>query len=399
MTTYPLVNKFINVNNDGFQKFMKIATFPIKDDDNNSADPTQMCKDLLAGNISKVYFPDDEGGIYYNNGNGSYTMLNPLTKIRLVNYGGSSTRGRLEQPGGDTNLSISRSVFYSVPFGYWIIDVRENNYDLYYNPIPRPEFINYANETNSGLNNINDSLSVYCKDTKFGTGTNNIALDPICRCLNFNYLNIENIDTSDTTCLNDIFRSVGTTKEIINTLKDSKNTAGISNLATALKCCGTFNPNCSRDINSIHPYYKFFSKDNKCPPSQSITICNVSMDGTKTDGMNIKQSCGSGGGGGGGGDSGGGGGDISNNNINCIGAWSNIEPKQCTSNNRLNQIYTITTEKKGLGKGCEANDKDKREGPTECKYDSPSIGPVEESSNYSIISSNIIYIVLLVSLQ
>lgn len=383
MSTYPLVNKFINVNNVGFKKFMKIATFPIKDDSDNSADPTQMCKDLLAGNISKVYFPDDEGGIYYNDG--SYTMLNPLTKIPLVNYGRPSTRGRLEQPGGDTNLAISRSVFYSVPFGNWIIDVRENNYDLYYNPIPRPEFINYVRETNSGLNNINDALSVYCKDTNFGTGTNNIALDPICRCLNFNYSNIQNIDTSDTTCLNDIFRSVGTTKEIINTLKDSKNTTGISNLATALKCCGTFNPNCSTNINSIHPYYKFFSKDNACPPSQSITICNVSMDGTKTDATNIKQNCG-----------GGGGGDISNNNIDCIGAWSNIEPKQCTSNNRLNQIYTITTEKKGLGVGCEANDKDKREGPTECKYDT-NINQPEESSNYSIISSNIIYIVLLIS--
>ena len=372
--SYPLVNKFINVNNSGFQKFIKIATFPIKDDPASAADPTNMCIDLLAGNISKVYFPDNEGSIYYTNGSDSYRMLNPLTKSPLVNYGPPSTQGQLVQPGGDPTLAISRSVFYSVPFGFWIIDVRENTYDLYYNPIPRPEFINYVNDTKDGSDNLNDALSRYCKDAKFGKGTNNIALDPICRCLNFNYSNIDNIDTSNITCLNDIFRSEGTSKEIINTLKTSKNAAGLDSLSTALKCCGKFNLNCSINSNSIHPYYKFFSKDNTCPNSQNVTICNVSMDGTQTDATNIKQSCGGGGGGGG---------DISNNNIDCIGAWSNIDPKQCTLNNRLNQIYTITTEKKGLGKACEANDKDTREGPTECKYDpkDPPKDPPKESPN------------------
>jgi hypothetical protein len=394
----PIIQKFIS--NKGLARFLKIATFPIAGSV-NEGDPSLMCDYLLnnsTNSISSVYFDDQTGGISYTTSTNSYVMVNPLTNSSPAIQSSSA----LVLPGQDINLPIFQSIFYSVPLGFWFISINkpafqstEYTYDLYYNPVPRPEFIRYYN---SNVQYATGFLNSYCADSTMNAsnepGATNIALDPVCRCFNFNVSNYASsnatINTEDLPCINGLLQGSANTSTIIRTLSKANNPTAAGELNTILKTCGCINPSCKNN----HPIFMSYAKSNLsdsgtsqsgvntiCTGNKSVSICNVSLN-SKDLTANIQQACGG-------------------NSVDCEGKW--MDTTTCDNSGFLKQSYTVTTQPVGGGNLCSRNTGDTQLGTTVCKPPkstptSSSTSSTSSSSSGPVIISIIVTLILVIAL-
>jgi hypothetical protein len=165
---------------------------------------------------------------------------------------------------------------FSKPFGKYILYLKDkDNVSLRYNPVPRPEYSNYVN--NSNIKTATDYIIETCFETNLE--------EPFCKCI-WRPNTSSDYDIRDRQfCMNDLLggtniRSIIETK----TPKDS-----YTNVA---KFCDCSNPSCLDE----HPYKKKLRQIiGECPSNLITTICNTSFDaGNKlqTGDVSVQQKCG-----------------------------------------------------------------------------------------------------------
>jgi len=174
------------------------------------------------------------------------------------------------------NPSSGQNFFFSYSDGRWILDITDpNSVKILYNPVPRPEFVDYfysnEGESQSVLYNL-------CRE-KIG--------DPVCPCLN---------DRGDPTgnndfCMIDYFGG----PQLQQAVKKKYGGSSVSGYDAIAPTCSCFNPTCiAREAN---PFMKAYRCKNPCPTSMNISICETSFNATgagsslSTGNLNLKQQC------------------------------------------------------------------------------------------------------------
>jgi hypothetical protein len=157
-----------------------------------------------------------------------------------------------------TQTKSSQNFYYSLPHGNWILHNSSDtspNFRLFYNPIPRSEFVSYYTN-NYTTNEAYNTIAQYCQDIN--------GLDPVCKCIN-----LENTDGSTTEkwqfCMNDIFSGNSNRAR----LKILDPTA----YGVLQSQCDCFNSNCDR----THPINIVTRKKLGACQSINIQMCNTNI--------------------------------------------------------------------------------------------------------------------------
>lgn len=269
----PLVSKFIY--NTNLDRYLVLYTL----NDSNSKLVIDALRD--SSKSIKVLFGTSGNIQLIKNGTITDTIKNPIINLPDDVIGSDEQYINSNRSTFDPN----QNVFFSYPDGRWIINISDSLVKILYNPVPRPEFIDYFNK-NEG--NALQTLYTVCSESGLiglesgliGLGSGNS--NPICMCLN------QTSDTSGKTeyCMENLLGSPSLQQEV------RKQFAGqYGQLASVCYCS---NPNCYARPNPFMDAYKI---KHPCPTSLQIQICNTSIDATgnnssvTTGNLSISQNC------------------------------------------------------------------------------------------------------------
>jgi len=231
-------------NNFGIDRYLHVHVF--------TTDVSKSLIDAANGlNNSSLYF-DDSGSLALR------TFDNKL--VRFTN----------DMTGRDVEITMSNIVkvkhpgdkfVYSAGFGAWFLYL-DPIVGLYYNPIPRPEYIAWFKQ--DPINAMNLAIDACIE---------NGSADPVCSCLNRQTESLPDTEI----CMNEIF---GNDPDLRKSIKHaSKNAVGYNQLE---EICGCANVACKKE----HPFvleYRRTGGGHECGKDIKINICNT----TFTAGGNI----------------------------------------------------------------------------------------------------------------
>lgn len=240
--------------NLGLNRYFRVTTYP--------RDLSDLILSSLQGHDDSHLYFDDSGSLALSTPNGVIQRVNDLTKREVELISSNIVTG-------DGNY------VYSSGFGAWFLNKdKDGLVSLYYNPIPRPEYVDWFKR--DPINAMNLLIDV-CTENK--------GRDPVCSCIN------KQTDREPDTefCLNELFG--GDVKLRKSVKASSKNRVGYNQLE---EICGCANVRC----NKSHPLilqYRLEGGGHECPKDINISICNAtfSSGGTTNFSGDIQQQCGS----------------------------------------------------------------------------------------------------------
>jgi len=239
----------------GADKYIVITKFSPSD--------SKLISDALIDSNSSVYF-SDKGSIDVVTPTVTKTFGNPLTGYNRSN----STNIELKIK----TIPSTQKYVFSKLLGFYVLYIASaNNVSLRYNPMPRPEIVQFYKEDKSAAKGL---ILNACMETN--------GLDPVCSCINRN----EETTGSDTEfCMNELFGS--------DTVRKAIKKADRKNYDEIAGWCFCSNTKCQQD----HPVVKYIIKEEKgeCPKNLVITMCNSTINAgrdLKAQDINLQQNCG-----------------------------------------------------------------------------------------------------------